>query len=115
MTAPTYKRVCQVIGTLAGIDPEKIAPAQALGPSPTPNFYWHNAVKGALEPTPIDLDSLDRVALAMQLEDEFGITITDDEVDDHALNHVGGLVAFVQGKLDAKPRTYGDLLPALAA
>lgn len=104
----TYSRVCRVIGDLAGIDPASIGPGQCLGYESSANFYS----KGA---RPLELDSLDRVTLAMKLEDEFKITLSDEEVDNPALDHVGGLVAFVQGKLDAKPQTYGDLAPALLA
>jgi acyl carrier protein len=101
----TYQRVCAVVGRVAGFDPATIGPAQCLGPTQTPNFYDR---QGAAKP--LELDSLDRVALAMELEDEFRIQITDDEVDSPQIDHVGGLVAFVQGKIDAQPKTYGDLL-----
>jgi acyl carrier protein len=115
----TCQRVCRVIGALAGIDPDDIGPGQCLGYVATPNHYADPPAK------PLELDSLDRVQLAMHLEDEFSIQITDDEADQPALDHVGGLVAFVQGKLDARgdrfqpfgvgipgaqPMVYGDLI-----
>ena len=114
---PTYKRVARVIADLAGLDADKIGPAQSLGQKQAPNFYWHSSVKGAPAdpPKPIGLDSLDLVQLAMNLEEEFGISISDEEVDAPALDHVGGLAAFIQGKVDAKPKTYGDIAYQLAA
>jgi acyl carrier protein len=108
LTEPTYKRVCRVIGELTGIDPPGIGPGQNLGYEHRPNFYWQSLVINAEPPKPLELDSFDRIQLAMQLEEEFDILISDDEVDDLAIDHVGGLVAFVQGKLDAKPKTYGE-------
>jgi acyl carrier protein len=108
MTEQTHTRVSRVIARLAGIEAEDIGPGRSLGQRATPNFYSHDA-------KPIGFDSLDLIALAMELEGEFCITISDEEVDSPALDHVGGLVAFVQGKLDAKPKTYGDLTPLLEA
>lgn len=154
MAEPTYKRVCRVIGELAGIDADGIGPGQSLGQRQTPNFYttdrwtpgakvrwvrslerrplavvdlpeltiasrfaplsvtlkecagivplgWLDLVEKPSEPKPIGLDSLDLIQLAMGLEEEFDISISDAEVDDKRIDHVGGLVAFVQGKLDA--------------
>jgi hypothetical protein len=98
LTEPTYKRVARVIGHLSGFDPETIGPGQSLGQKASANFYWHSPTP----PTPIGLDSLDLVQLTMELEQEFGIQISDDEADDMRINHVGGLVAFVQGKVDAR-------------
>lgn len=93
----TYTRVAKVIGDLAGIDPATIGPAWALGEKPLITVYDRSGNAPVLK-----LDSLDRITLAMTLEDEFGIAISDREVEDERLAHVGGLVAFVQGKLDAK-------------
>lgn len=50
----------------------------------------------------LELDSLDRVALAMELEDHFGIEISDAEVDNRALGIVSGLVAHVEKKVAAR-------------
>jgi acyl carrier protein len=47
----------------------------------------------------LELDSLDRVALAMELEDHFGIEISDAEVDDRRLANVEGLIACVERKV----------------
>ena len=49
----------------------------------------------------LDLDSLDRVELAMQLEDAFGVRITDEEVDNPDLDSVGALIDLVESKLAA--------------
>lgn len=46
----------------------------------------------------LNLDSLDRYELTMALEDEFGVRITDAEVD--PLNTVGQIVALVERKLE---------------
>ena len=46
------------------------------------------------------LDSLDLIELAMLLEDEFGINIPDRDVDTPELSTFGGLVSYVQGKVD---------------
>lgn len=51
----------------------------------------------------LDLDSLDRVELAMVLEDTFRIEIRDEEVDNPDLDHVGALIELVERKLAAKP------------
>lgn len=50
----------------------------------------------------LQLDSLDRIELAMKLEDEFGLEIPDGDVDKPALGTFGGLCAYVQGKIDAR-------------
>lgn len=47
----------------------------------------------------LELDSLDRIELAMVIEDHFGIEIPDDEVDDVSLGIVAGLVDYVERKL----------------
>jgi acyl carrier protein len=101
----TYQRICRVIGELTGKDPSTIAPGQSLGYEQKPNIY------ASLVTQPLEIDSLDRVVLAMALEDEFSIAIPDDVVDDPALDHVGGLCAYVQGKLDAKPALKFDPAP----
>lgn len=104
----TYRRVCAILGAKAGIDPEAITPGQCIGEEQAPNFYDLNGFA-----RPLALDSFDRIEIGQELEDAFSVKISDDELDADALNHVGGLVAFIQGKLDAKPKTYGDLWPAL--
>ncbi len=68
-------------------------------------FSIHNetSLAAPIETGGLDLDSMDRVLLAMKCEEEFGIEIPDDDVDKNALGTFGGLVAYVQGKLDASP------------
>jgi acyl carrier protein len=61
----------------------------------------------------LQLDSLDRVELAMLLEDEFSIQIPDDDVDNSALGTFGGLVAYVQGKIDARAQKFADFKHSL--
>lgn len=48
----------------------------------------------------IGADSLDIVELVMEIEKEFGISITDDEVDPN-FTTVGHLIDFVQSKYEA--------------
>lgn len=61
--------------------------------------------------TDLQLDSLDLIETTIKIEREFNIDITDEETDKPALGTFGGLVAFVQGKLDADPdrKNYGTL------
>ena len=48
-----------------------------------------------------ELDSMAVVALITTLEERFGLTIADDEIDSTAFASVGTLVDFVQGKQTA--------------
>lgn len=48
-----------------------------------------------------ELDSMAVVSLLTALEEKFGFTIDDDEVDGHTFASMGNLVAFVEGKLAA--------------
>lgn len=48
-----------------------------------------------------ELDSMAVVSLLTALEEKFGFTIEDDEVDGRTFATVGNLVAFVEGKLAA--------------
>lgn len=48
-----------------------------------------------------ELDSMAVVSLLTALEDRFGITIDDDEVDGQIFATVGSLVDFVDGKVAA--------------
>lgn len=61
----------------------------------------------------LGLDSLDRVELAMVLEDTFNVRITDEEVDNPDLDHVGALIELVEQKLAiakiGKNSAYGKL------
>ena len=46
-----------------------------------------------------ELDSMAVVSLLTSLEERFGITIEDDEVDGQVFSTVGSLVAFIDAKL----------------
>lgn len=46
-----------------------------------------------------ELDSMAVVALLTALEEKFGFTIADDEVDGRTFASLGSLVTFVEGKL----------------
>jgi len=48
-----------------------------------------------------ELDSMAVVTLITTLEDRFGLTIDDDEIDGSSFADVGSLVAFVESKLAA--------------
>ncbi|MCS6944593.1 MAG: acyl carrier protein [Sutterellaceae bacterium] len=48
-----------------------------------------------------ELDSMAVVSLLTALEEKFGFTIEDDEVDSRTFASVGSLVAFVESKLAA--------------
>lgn len=61
----------------------------------------------------LELDSLDRLELAMVLEDAFGVEIPDTEVDDPRLSTVGALIDLVERKTAAIEKialdsTYGS-------
>lgn len=43
----------------------------------------------------LELDSLERVEAAMQLEDAFGIALTDDEVDQQCMGTIGGIADYL--------------------
>lgn len=47
-----------------------------------------------------ELDSMAVAAVLTSLEERFGFTIADDEVDAATFATVGSLVAFVEGKLE---------------
>lgn len=46
-----------------------------------------------------ELDSMAVVSVLTALEDKFGFTIDDDEIDGRTFASMGNLVAFVEGKL----------------
>lgn len=46
-----------------------------------------------------ELDSMAVVGLINSLEERFGFTVEDDEIDGSAFACVGSMVAFVEGKL----------------
>lgn len=50
----------------------------------------------------LNLDSLDIVDLSIAVENEFGLTLTDEEFDDfYELKTVAAVIDFVQGKVAA--------------
>jgi acyl carrier protein len=61
------------------------------------SFSANTALLGALP----ELDSMAVVALITSIEDRFGVSIDDDEIDGATFASVGSLAAFVQGKLAA--------------
>ena len=83
-------RVIAKIAHQCGIPVEEVRDDRALG------FTCFNGEE------PLDLDSLDRVELAMLLEDEFNIEIPDEHVDKPELGTVAGLVRYVEGKVETK-------------
>ena len=48
-----------------------------------------------------ELDSMAVVALITAIEEHFGFTVEDDEIDGSVFTSMGSLIDFVQGKLDA--------------
>ncbi len=46
----------------------------------------------------LEADSLDAVEIMMALEDEFGITIPDEDAE--KFTNIGDIVAYVQGKIE---------------
>lgn len=61
------------------------------------SFSADTALLGAVP----ELDSMAVVALITTIEDRFGVTVDDDEIDGASFATVGSLLAFVQGKLPA--------------
>lgn len=43
----------------------------------------------------LELSSLERIETAMQLEDEFGIALSDDEVDQTCMGTIGGIADYL--------------------
>jgi acyl carrier protein len=77
----TYERVQALIAKHAGVPLEQVTPMAELDQH-------------------LQLDSLDRIELAMRLEEEFHIQISDEEVDEDRYGRVDGLVALVTDKLE---------------
>ena len=61
------------------------------------SFSLETALLGAIP----ELDSMAVVALITSMEERFGFSIEDDEIDGTDFASVGTLVEFVQGKLAA--------------
>lgn len=70
-----YDKVCQLLSYQLGIDEDKISPSSDIFED-------------------LGADSLDVVTLLMSLEDEFGLTIEDDEAQD--FHTVGDVVSFIE-------------------
>lgn len=47
----------------------------------------------------LDLDSLDKIQVAVDLEEAFNIEIPDDDVDDPRLGTAAGIVAYIEGRV----------------
>jgi acyl carrier protein len=43
----------------------------------------------------LHLDSMERIEAGMQLEDEFGIALSDDEIDQQCMSTVGGVADYL--------------------
>ena len=69
----------------------------------TDSFTLRTRLLGALP----ELDSMAVVALISSLEDQFGFSIDDDEIDGADFETVGSLVRFVQGKLGFESLDHG--------
>ena len=54
----------------------------------------------------LDLDSMQSVTMVMELEDEYGISIDNDELSE--LNSIGDLVKKIQAKLEDTKKTDSD-------
>jgi len=79
----TTQQVVQVLASVLNLGPRA---SQLKGDSP---------LLGALA----ELDSISVVATLTALEERFGITIEDDDLDGQTFATLGNLVAFVDGKL----------------
>lgn len=75
----TANRLVALIAEHADRSPDSIGPMMKLWPD-------------------LDLDSLDRIDLGLRIEQEFGIDITDSELQSDELGTVGGLLAMVVDK-----------------
>lgn len=85
-----------------------ISPMLPVGANITPDAaLWHGDVSFPSGPHPAasqdPLDSLDRVDLSMQLEEQFEISISDADAGDYAkFGTVAAIAAFVDQKLAEK-------------
>ena len=70
-----YDKVCEILSCQLGIDEDKISLSSDIFED-------------------LGADSLDVVTLLMSLEDEFGLTIEDDEAQD--FHTVGDVVSFIE-------------------
>jgi acyl carrier protein len=60
------------------------------------SFQMNNTLLGSIP----ELDSMAVIGVITALEERFGISVEDDEIDGSTFATVGALVAFVQGKLE---------------
>ena len=86
LAADVAVKVRLLVAEHAGLELEAVQPAHSLQPVPHPEG--------------LDLDSLDRVEIVMRAEDEFGLEITDEEVE--AVTDVASLIKLVQDRLGSK-------------
>jgi len=70
-----YDKVCEILSYQLGIDEDKISASSDIFED-------------------LGADSLDVVTLLMSLEDEFGLTIEDDEAQD--FHTVGDVVSYIE-------------------
>ncbi len=85
MTSSTEQKVRQVLSSVLNLGDR------------VNQFHSGTPLLGAVP----ELDSMAVVSLLTALEEKFGFTIEDDEVDGRTFASVGSLVAFVEGKLAA--------------
>lgn len=89
----TDNRVVQVLAEMIGRDVGAITDDHILAPS---REQLH------MRDTHLDMDSLDVVDFHMHLEEEFGIDIPDEDMDDPAHNTVGGVKTYVARRMREK-------------
>lgn len=85
-----HEQIAQIIAEHAGVPLDKVTPLATLAGD-------------------LDLDSLDRVELAMRLEDRFHIKIDDRDVDDRKHSTVAGLIELVQDKICVRATRFASL------
>jgi acyl carrier protein len=51
----------------------------------------------------LDLDSLDRIEIVMQLEETFELEIPDDDFAHASMNTPAGIIEYVEGRLGVQP------------
>jgi len=79
------------------INDSVIAILKSLFNNPDYELDSNSALLGAIP----EFDSMAVVSILTALEDQFSITVEDDEIDASIFETVGSLVAFVEGKLQA--------------
>ncbi len=65
-----------------------------------PGLDESKVVSGALLKDDLDIDSLDLVEVAMMLEDVFGFTLPEDEMDN--ITTVGDIVSLIEARLKVR-------------